>query len=456
MPADARPATEGASGVSGTRRGVRQEFRTREQLVIHSLTWLVVGSAVGLLMATLLLWPSVGALLAPLTYGRWATLHLDLLLYGWCALPVVGLLLDGFGATLSHPRLARSTLAVWSGTLLFAAFAWLAGHTSGRLFVEWNGPSRIAFAANLVWLWLVLAIATLRAGRQAGWGRVARPVLLAVLSVVPWTFWSGTRVAFHPPINPASGGPTGAGLLASSLGLVAVLLLAPALLGLRRTVTASRAGGVWLLLGLHFALFLWVRGEHSHREPLQVIALSSLIVWIPLLVRVWRAFAWPVEVQRWVVALVAWGGALAGSSIVPYLAPGTLDAWKFTHALVAHAHLAMAGMLTSFVGVILAALVHGTRMQSVLAAPRRFLLWHAGCAFYVLSMGILGGLEAGHPGLVFRPGAVVLFLFSVRWLAGAMMTGAAIAWLRGALRVTVGTRSTEASITATGALREAS
>ena len=64
-----------------------------EELAIAALGWLAAGCAAGLLLALLLAWPDLNALLAPLTYGRWVPVHLDALLYGWTALPLVGLLL---------------------------------------------------------------------------------------------------------------------------------------------------------------------------------------------------------------------------------------------------------------------------------------------------------------------------------------------------------------------------
>ena len=38
-------------------------------------------------LSLLLLWPGLGDLFAPLTYGRWMPLHMNWQLYGWTALP---------------------------------------------------------------------------------------------------------------------------------------------------------------------------------------------------------------------------------------------------------------------------------------------------------------------------------------------------------------------------------
>ena len=61
---------------------------------LHALGWLVAANAIGVLMAALLLWPALGDLLVPLSYGRWMALHLDWQLYGWCSVPIIGVLLQ--------------------------------------------------------------------------------------------------------------------------------------------------------------------------------------------------------------------------------------------------------------------------------------------------------------------------------------------------------------------------
>lgn len=393
-------------------------------------------------MATLLVWPRAGEGLGALSYGRWATLHLDLLLYGWSALPLVGLLLRGVGAAGSRPRWSIGAVWLWSGSLLFAASWWLAGHTSGRLFVEWSGPARGLFTANLVWLWCVLASSLVDRRIGDGRRRAWRAMVVVALAPVPWAFWSGTRVTFHPPINPASGGPTGDGLLASSLGLVVVFLLTPLLLELPQVGGRRWIRVIWLLLGLHFALFLAWRGEHSHRDPREVAALASVALWLPFVIRAWRSYAWPAAARRWRHALLGWSSFLVVTAVLPYLWPELLDAWKFTDVLVAHAHLAMAGVVTAFVAVVLVSLAEGTTLQHVLAPRGSFWTWQAGCIVFVASMALLGTLEAGRPDLLYRPSTAASVLLWVRCAAGVAMTGAAVSWLRGCRSCTLGNEAT--------------
>ena len=54
----------------------------------HGLFWLVLANAVGVLIAVLLLVPSLNVLLGEWTYGRWIMVHMNLELYGWTSIPL--------------------------------------------------------------------------------------------------------------------------------------------------------------------------------------------------------------------------------------------------------------------------------------------------------------------------------------------------------------------------------
>jgi hypothetical protein len=170
-----------------------------------------------------LLWPPIGDLLAPLTFGRWVPLHLDWQLYGWCALPLVGALIAWcFDAR--HPgagRHAHLALGAWSLALLLGAVGWLGGTVSGKLFLDWHGWTRPLLPAAMHVLWALLAAHTWWRWREMSRGhRILRGAVLAGLLVVPSAlYWAADRGG-HPPVNPDSGGATGASLLGSTLGIV--------------------------------------------------------------------------------------------------------------------------------------------------------------------------------------------------------------------------------------------
>jgi len=422
-------------------------------VTLHALGWLVAGNAVGLLLATLLLVPTAGTALGPLTYGRWMPVHWNAQLYGWLALPLVGLLLRVYGPAADSSQnaerllvLERWAVAAWSATLIVGSISWLGGQTSGKPFLEWSGPARWLLIVTLLFLEGVLAAATLqglRAGTWSRWRGRARIAFLLVLATVPVALAVATSPRVYPPINPDSGGPTGTSLLGSTLGIVWLFVLFPLVLELpprapeaaraNRSVAAATAA----LAGLHtagfLALDLFQGGDRSHHDVLQVIALLSLLPWPAILWVHLARYRYPEGAGRWLGAFGAWGSLLVVSAFVSFL-PGVLERWKFTNALVAHAHLAMAGMMTSFVALVLIALARATPLAGVLAAPVPFALWHFGCLIYVVSMLLLGTLEGIDPGVVIRGTPTSSALYAFRWVAGTMMLSASVAWWRDARR----------------------
>jgi cytochrome c oxidase cbb3-type subunit 1 len=410
-----------------------------ERVTLHSLAWLAAGNAVGWLLATLLLFPHLGRLLGSLTYGRWVPVHLNLLLYGWCGLPLVALLFALYLPRSGEGPWPSLALGVWSGALLFGALSWLQGATNAKPFLDWTGTARWLWLANLVFLEGVLAAAFLRRNERrresgsetAGRTRLAKGLLLAALAAVPAVMTLATSPRIYPPINPASGGPTGASLLGSTLGVLWIFLAAPWVLGLPAARGDRRRVGAQTLaaLALHSLLFLALdHGDHSHHELGQIAALASLAVWWPLMARYLRRFRWPRGSRRWLAALAAWSALLLVTALATFL-PGALEGLKFTNALVGHAHLAMAGLVTSFNVLLLAQVGRGTRLAGLFGARAPFVLWQGGCAAHVLSLMVLGVFEALQPGLAARGGAVVTAVYAVRWGAGAAMLAASALWL---------------------------
>lgn len=411
-----------------------------ELATVHALTWLTVACAIGLLLAVLLLVPDLGTAFGPLTYGRWMPLHLDLVLYGWLSLPLVALLFRAYlpGEGAGTARAAGWAVQVWSASLVAGAASWLLGRTTGKQFLDWEGIARAAFLINLAFLALVLAAGLARRVR-AGMPRAALTGLVALwvmLLGIPAAMARATSPATYPPVNPATGGPTGASLLGSTLAVIVIFVGTPALLGLRwqveerRRATAEVMGALTVYAALFAAAGL---GDHTHREPLQIAAVASLVVWAWLLPRWLRRFEWPPGSRPWLVAFLAWGGLLLASA-VPMFLPGLLDRIKFTNALVGHAHLAMAGMATSFAALLLTVLNQETRLRGVLADGKGFALWHSGNALHVAALVAAGALEAADPGAVFRGVPAITALYAVRALAGTAMLVAASRWMAGAVR----------------------
>lgn len=395
----------------------------------HALGWLVACNLVGVWLATILLWPALGDRIAPFSYGRWMPVHLDGQLYGWCALPLVGVLL-AWCADERDPHavpLARLALAAWSTALALGAVSWLSGLSSGKLFLDWAGWARPLLPLAMVVLWGVLA-----AQIAVRWRRGERPWIqaaaLAVLAFVPPVLWWSMRPTVYPAVNPDSGGPTGASLLGSTLGIIVIFGALPRMLGLDRRPGARSSRRFWLCFAASAAVYAAIgHGDRSHHLPAQILGLGVLLAWIPLLVLEWRAAAWPASARRWLRATEVWWAGLVITGWVSFL-PGVSERWKFTNALVGHAHLAMAGFVTSANGALLAAL--GARDCPTWA----FWTWQVGCAAMVVLLIGLGSVEAGHLGDLFLSAPWVQAVYAGRLAAGAAMAVASIAWWREARR----------------------
>jgi cytochrome c oxidase cbb3-type subunit 1 len=156
-----------------------------------------------------------------------------------------------------------------------------------------------------------------------------------------------------------------------------------------------------------------------------VTAIFALTPW--LLGRPGRAALAAPPSRPWLRAFAVWGSVLFASSF-PLFAPALLVRVKFTNALVAHSHLAMAGMATSFAALLLAALNAETRLRGVLADRPAFHLWNLGNGAQVLALAAAGALEAADPGVVFRGDPPITALYAARALAGAAMLAAALRW----------------------------
>lgn len=397
-------------------------------LALHSLSWLTLANAVGVWLAVCVLWPRLGDVLAPLTFGRWAPLHLNWQLYGWCSLPLVGGLL-AWCFDLHDPRAfthVRLALGAWSAALILGGIAWLSGTTSGKPFLDWYGWSLPLLPIAMYVLWGLLALHTYRQwARLPVLERTLRTGLLASLFVVPAVLmWAASRTVY-PSINPDSGGATGSSILGASLGIVGIYMFLPRLLG----VTA-RINPLPFVIGLLASWLVYAtvkRGYVSHHLPAQVLALGTMLLWIPLLPYYWSRHDWSPAARPWLRAAAVWWTVLVLTGWLTFL-PGMSERLKFTHALVAHAHLAMAGLVTSVNAAIIVTLLRRATPRSA------FWLWQAGCGIYIVSMSALGWIEAENVADLFRSELWTQAIFAIRLAAGLAMATASLRWLVNAIK----------------------
>ncbi len=394
----------------------------------HSLFWLFAANTIGLLLATLLLWPALCDQLAPFTYGRWTPLHLDWQLYGWCSLPLVGVLFHwiGHGPTPATDRLNRIALWSWSFALIGAGDSWLSGLSSGKIFIDWESWARplLPAAMTILWLALVWQFLTKRhiLGRR---DRLLQIALLCMLFFVPPAlFWASGR-EIYPAVNPDSGGATGASLLVSTLGIVAIYGLVPDLLGVPQHNPKDRSHRLtfWTMYAISLAVFMLIgHGNNSSRETAQQVGLAVLVMWIPLGWQFFRCYLWPATARRWLIAAFTWWLVLVISGFLFFL-PAVSEHLKFTNALVAHAHLALAGLVTCFNLALINLLAPGHPVI------RGFWIWQGALALHILALLMLGAYEYRDPAMLFLGRPLAQACYAVRLAAGLVMWTVSLGWL---------------------------
>lgn len=403
--------------------------------VRHALGWLVFGNAVGLYLSVLLLEPSWQ--FAPWTYGRWVPVHLNVQLYGWTSLPLIAWLISIYEVDRSrYAAWAEAAVWAWSAALAVGVCQWLSGVTSGKIFLDWKGGALWAFTAAQVVLWVVLFAAW--RDRKGGWGRLRRLGSLAGLlglALVPVSLVFASSPAVYPPIDRTTGGPTGSSLQGSALLVVGLMLLLP------RVAAKARAGGgrapggltlprmsnpgIWVFFALSWIVFGVTEAMGgTHHDPHQIFSMLFLLPWVWWLPRDWKQFDWPDGSRVWRWAMFGWWGMLVVTSLAMYQV-GVLDRIKFTQALVAHSHMAMAGFTTSFCALLLV-LLTGKRM----GGSASVLVWHLAALGMIAALAIMGWREGANPSWMadtpwWREAGLV-----ARAACGGLMLAASVLWLR--------------------------
>jgi cytochrome c oxidase cbb3-type subunit 1 len=395
----------------------------------HSLFWLVFANSIGVLLSILLLFPAINPILGEWTYGRWIMVHINLELYGWTSLPLVGFLFKVYGAergTLA--RWCRPVLWAWSAALGVGAFSWLSGHSSGKLFLDWSGSARVLFPLAMLALWLLLAIAFVRHWKAATLSaRCAKIAGLLLLLIVPFVMFIASSPNYYPAINPDTGGPTGASQLESSLMIVAILLMLPFGLTQRKAGHTRIIATAWVIMAVEFVLcFALGRGDISHHRPAQFLSLGSLLVWIPLTPAYYAAFAWNENTRRWRIAFLWWWSALVLTGWIFFL-PSILDHFKFTDGLVSHSLLAMAGFTSSLLIFVLVQLLGEDGW--IFNGTRSFYGWNLAVVVYVMLMMAAGWREGFDPTFTILPGAAHNVIYILRLVVGVVMLASSVDWL---------------------------
>ena len=398
----------------------------------HALFWLVIANAVGVMLSMLLLFPSLNRLLGEWTYGRWIMVHMNLELYGWTSLPLAAFLFRIYGAERGPlAQWCRPVLWVWSAALGVGSYSWLSGHSSGKLFLDWSGYARVLFPLAMLALWLLLALGFVKQWKcDTSASIAARSVKilgLVLLLAVPTAIYLASSPNYYPAINPDTGGPTGASQLESSLMIVAILLMLPFGLTVRKPGRVPLIATAWAIMAVEFILcFALGRADISHHRPAQYLSLGSLLLWIPLMPAYYVAFEWNENTRRWRIAFLCWWSALVLTGWILFL-PGILDHFKFTDGLVGHSLLAMAGFTSTLLIFILVQLLGDE--GRIFNRSRSFFGWNIAVVGYATLMTAAGWREGFDPTFTITPGAAREAIYILRFVVGVVMLAASLDWL---------------------------
>lgn len=303
----------------------------------------------------------------------------------------------------------------------------LKGSVSGKLFLNWSGLARMAFPVAQVVLWAILfrsSFSRWRRIRKLDTKQWLQVGLLLLLLSPPIALFITAGADVYPPIDPESGGATGHSLLASSLGIIFIFGLMPYILNLPHA-NKSRLGSRIFVSAFLISIAAWGLLEHGNERNSQIgqiIGLAVLLIWVPLIWFYYRAFVWPQCIRAWLAAFFFWWGFLTISGFISFL-PGVLDVMKFTNGLVAHAHLAMAGMLGAF-NMLLLGTLGEAREGDPWTDSAAFWLWNSGTLLYVLSMLVQGIREGLDPTVLFGADKLTTVLYVIRLVAGLIMISA--------------------------------
>ena len=242
------------------------------------------------------------------------------------------------------------------------------------------------------------------------------------LAVVPVSMVFAASPGLYPPIDRTTGGPTGSSLLGSALFVVGLMLLLPRVVA--GESSRERNVSVWVFFAVSWVVFGFTEAlGGTHRDAIQVFSMLMLLPWAWLVPRDWRGFIWPRGSAFWRRAMFLWWGVLVVSGVLMYQ-DGVLDRIKFTQALVAHSHLAMAGFTTAFCALLCVLVT-----KRALGGRVSVMLWQAAAMVMILALAAAGWLEGANAGWMVEAPLWRTAAFAIRALCGAVMLGVSLRWL---------------------------
>ncbi len=442
-------------------------YKVVRQFAIMTVVWGIVGMAVGVLIASQLVWPALNFDTAWLTYGRLRPLHTNAVIFafGGCALFATSyyVVQRTCQTRLISDKLAAFTFWGWQLVILSAAITLPLGLTSSKEYAELEWP--IDLLITVVWVaYAVVFLGTVKMRKTShiyvgNWFYMAFIITVAVLHIVnsaamPVSMWKSYSV--YPGAVDAmvqwwyGHNAVGFFLTAGFLGMMYYFVPKQA----ERPIFSYRLSIVhfWALI----ATYMWAGGHHLHYTALpdwtqSVAMVMSLVLLAPswggmingmmTLSGAWHKLRTDPVLRFLVVSLSFYGMSTFEG---PMMSIKTVNALShYTDWTVGHVH---AGALGWVAMISIGAVYHmiprlwgKTQMFSVGLINTHFWLATIGTVLYICAMwvnGILQGLmwravntdgtltysfvealEASHPGYFVRALGGLFFLTGMLLMA---------------------------------------
>jgi cytochrome c oxidase cbb3-type subunit I len=162
------------------------------QFAIMAVVWGVIGTLIGVLIASLLVWPELGTGIPELSFGRLRPLHVSLVIFGFggCALFATSyyVVQRTCQARLYGDKIASFSFWVWQTVLVGAVISLPLGYTQGKEYGELEWPIDVlilvSWAAYAVSFFGTISHRKIRHIYVANWFYGAFIIAFALLHIV--------------------------------------------------------------------------------------------------------------------------------------------------------------------------------------------------------------------------------------------------------------------------------
>ena len=376
--------------------------------------WLLLGTAIALLLAFRLVDPTVLDQFEFLYYGRMRPVHIMMVALGWLSLALLALALyvvpKSSSVTMSTGELRTANVALWlwNAGLAGGVIALALGHSRGREYREFPVWAISLIAASLLLhfanFWKIVARRTTQAVYISAWFILAACFWLAVVIVMGWLpFW---RKGIADTVIQGYYMHNLVGMWFTPLVVGVTYYTLPKLLN--KPIFSYGLGVLGFFTHL---VFYTVIGTHhflfsATPDWLETVA---VVFSVAMIVPVWAS------VGNFLLTMRGEKVAIALSYSLPFIVVGTIayglaslqgsaqslrvvqERWHLTQYTIGHSHFALYGFVTFLVWGSIYGLVPRItgREPPVLLVGMHFWLAFAGALIYIVALWLGGDRQGG-------------------------------------------------------------